>query len=319
MPKHGLTIKTNNMERINLDNPVWIFGDDINSYRFNFEIETDKKTFSVIPSVLCVYPERLELIDGLPEELNCTPYQLEGQTIHPSDDIAEDLVEGIKLLNIICSIKDTEYSSEAIDELQDNISFAQELINDHNNKFIEHVKSLDIQNALYEYINNLSTIDIIKLWNKQFSLETTHVPGEIYKNIPDTYESLCKNESNIEHGYVRHYYNKYDLYVIRHESLNCIPYVTTFSDIHQIDLKYKLREVITHQPFLYPDIIIKLMNDIKETNKEQLKYYKDVPEKYKKSLTDSADNFIKVFNDYTNDTNNNKLVKDTLKERKINL
>lgn len=47
-------------------------------------------------------------------------------------------------------------------------------------------------------------------------------------------------------------------------------------------------------------------------------YYKDVPEKYKKSLTDSADNFIKVFNDYTNDTNN-KLVKDTLKERKINL
>jgi energy-converting hydrogenase Eha subunit A len=47
-------------------------------------------------------------------------------------------------------------------------------------------------------------------------------------------------------------------------------------------------------------------------------YYKEVPEKYKKSLKDSADNFIKAFNDYTKD-NNIELVKDTLKEREITL
>lgn len=256
------------MKRINLDNPVWIFGDDTDSYRFNFEIETDNKTFSVITSVLCVRPYGLELQDGLPKELNCTLYLLERQTIHPSDDIAEDLVEGIKLLNRICSIMDAEYSNSAIDELEDNISFAQDLVKDHNKKFIEYSKSLDLQNALYEYINSLSTNDIIRLWNKQFSLESTHVSREIYKNIPGVYEDLCGDESRIENGYVRHYYNSYDLYVIRQESLNCIPYVTTFSDIQQIDLKYKLREVISNQPFLYPEIISKLMSDIKESNKE---------------------------------------------------
>lgn len=53
-------------------------------------------------------------------------------------------------------------------------------------------------------------------------------------------------------------------------------------------------------------------------NKLKQNYYKEVPEKYKKSLKDTADSFIKTFNDYTKD-NNIELVKDTLKEREITL
>lgn len=306
------------MEKIRLIPPMWIYDVNLfenhNTYKIDFEIIKDTPTtYSVGMSVLCIYPEHVEIIDGMPSELICPPAYKDDVLVdfEKLDFFDEDLREGIKKINCLNLTQNKEYHTTTIAGLQCAIKYTRELFEEHNQKFMAKMNDV-VRNKIHQDLKNRDKFDIIRLWNKRFEPADDYVPNMIYENTSSAYHDLCNyDDYGRINGVQVHSRSEYDLYLIREESINQIPYVTSFSNIREINLDYKLREYIYNHPFVYPDIVANAFCELEPK-------IKSCSETYKQTLQDATNIMIDTLNDYTN-KENTELVKNTLKENDINL